>query len=209
MSDLSWSPDSSGSDEESDHDNEPPAKKTKVCEKTKTIPLKPSSKSLREQIVANNLNHLLHEGSDGSDGSESHLFSEESGISCSKVHHSGFSSVSSDGTSDSLSAEEKLCSYCQSNPCCYEIFKEDMFLALHNSFVKIVSDNKKDWVYTDLSGNEVDNSAIRKSLYKYYIYYRHGHLGKGNRIMVDECATKKIRTMFPEKNNVYLGFRIS
>ena len=35
---------------------------------------------------------------------------------------------------------------------------------------------------------------------------KHGHLGKGNRIPVPNCAVKKIREAFPDAEDNYVGF---
>jgi len=51
-------------------------------------------------------------------------------------------------------------------------------------------------------------NLVRKHCYRTYTYYRYGHLGKGNRVMVPSCVSDKIRERWPEENDDdFMGFR--
>ena len=128
----------------------------------------------------------------------------KSGVKLSVISNTKVSSDNDTGTDST-----HPCQCCQSNPCYFELYKENIFAALNNQYICYDGENGKDFTYNNLNGQKLTNATLRKSLYKYYVYYWHGHLGKGNRVRVEECVTSAIRKMFPEKNNNYLGFQIN
>lgn len=65
------------------------------------------------------------------------------------------------------------CSCCQSTSCYFDVFKERMINAMNNQYYCDKSGKGDKVKYTDLDGNKLKNSTLRKSMYKYYIYYRH------------------------------------
>ena len=165
-----------------------------------------------EQVNKNNMNAMntIMESKDDS-MNESDSTSGSDSISSSPRKKSGYSSVSSESNSSSREEDTRIdrgCDICNSSPCYFFIYKDDILAALNNQFERIDSENGVDFTYNDLNGQEVTNARLRKNLYRYYVYYRHGHLGKGNRVRIESCVTVRIRKLFPEKSNKYLGFRI-
>ena len=52
----------------------------------------------------------------------------------------------------------------------------------------------------------VDNERVRKTFCRMFTREKHGHLGKGNRIPVPNCAVQKIREAFPDPEDKHMGF---
>ena len=205
-SDSSWSNRSN----EDESITSPPQEKTKI-NKTHSSDKK-EEKRLAQFINNNAIETIFSEVNSGSScnsGSDGDLNSVDSPDN-SPRKRSGYSSISSNtdnNSSENSSDDDGWCSGCNSSPCYFDMFKDDIMTAINTQFCRVVAENGIDFTYTDLHGNEVSNGIVRRSMYKYYVYYRHGHLGKGNRIKVEDCATKKIRDIFPEKDNKYLGFK--
>ena len=103
------------------------------------------------------------------------------------------------------------CDCCNHKPCYYYIHKDNMMECFELQYEieeKLIKGVVQE-IYKDVHGNVVSNKYLRKSLYKYYVYFRYGHLGKGNRVKVETCVTEHIRNLFPEKDNKYMGFKLA
>jgi len=55
--------------------------------------------------------------------------------------------------------------------------------------------------------NHSTKSEVCHKMYKTYIYYKYGSLGKGQRIEISTCVVEKIKEHFPDPSNVYVGFK--
>ena len=101
--------------------------------------------------------------------------------------------------------EDEVCVICGGSPCEWTEFGpavEAEIQVLHLREFRVGQE-----VIVDKDGNLVSNNVMRKTLYKKFIYIKYGHLGKGNRIPIVSCVTKKIRELFPEiDDNKYVGF---
>ncbi|CAI6353104.1 unnamed protein product [Macrosiphum euphorbiae] len=62
-----------------------------------------------------------------------------------------------------------------------------------------------------LSVDEAENKLWRYLAYKNFTSWINAWttIGKGNRVVIPSCSIAKIRSVFPEKNGVYVGFRPS
>ena len=61
-------------------------------------------------------------------------------------------------------------------------------------------------IVVDKDGVAVSNAKMRKALYRLFTYKKFGHLGKGNRIPIPNCVTDKIKEMYPDDDDSYMGF---
>ena len=69
-----------------------------------------------------------------------------------------------------------------------------------NGLVGIDGDAVKD------SENGEVAKAHRYAMYREFTAYKHGYLGKGNRIQPPSCVVNGIRAYFPDPNEVYKGY---
>ena len=53
----------------------------------------------------------------------------------------------------------------------------------------------------------MDNGKKRNCLYPCFVFGEHGTLGRRNRIRIPECVVTFIRSLCPDENNNYTGFR--
>ena len=61
--------------------------------------------------------------------------------------------------------------------------------------------------YGDDEGiDKIDNSVKRKTAYRLFTYLKHGHMGKGNRIKIEDCVINSIRLYWPEEDGEYTGY---
>ena len=51
------------------------------------------------------------------------------------------------------------------------------------------------------------NSHKRNRLYRCFVFGEHGTLGRCNRVRIPACVVTFIRTLCPDHNNNYTGFR--
>jgi hypothetical protein len=96
-----------------------------------------------------------------------------------------------------------VCEVCGGTPCEWEEFGIEL---MENMKMMYDHGNDGDPV-KDRDGNIVANSTVRKGAYKLFTYMKFGHLGKGNRIPIPHCVTKKIRERYPEPDGNYMGFQ--
>ena len=50
-------------------------------------------------------------------------------------------------------------------------------------------------------------ASYRKSAYRQFVLWQHGHLGRNNRCIVPSCVVLSIRRKYPAPDGHYLGFR--
>ena len=101
-----------------------------------------------------------------------------------------------------METEEKqveMCMVCGGTPCDWDVDGEE-----------VVTDLKEMYHLGEEGSTEADNQTIRKSAYRLFIYYKYGHLGKGNRVPIAPCITDHIRELWPEKEEEdYTGYHSS
>ena len=61
-------------------------------------------------------------------------------------------------------------------------------------------------VTDDVHGDDPPN-VKRKMAYKYYVGWKHGPLGKGNRVVIPDCVKELIRSRYPDPDGVYMGHK--
>ena len=71
-----------------------------------------------------------------------------------------------------------MCAVCGETPCNWIVYGDDI---ISETELMYEEDPQKE-------EGEVENRFIRKLVYKYYIYEKHGFLGKGNRIRTPLCV---------------------
>ncbi|XP_075707197.1 uncharacterized protein LOC142741743 [Rhinoderma darwinii] len=55
----------------------------------------------------------------------------------------------------------------------------------------------------------LNNRSLRMVAYRMFTVWVHGYLGRKNRRTIPACAVQKVRAMFPEENQVYVGFKLA
>ena len=91
------------------------------------------------------------------------------------------------------------CFRCYEKPCEFTEF-ESQVVAYVNGLAGIDGDAVKD------SENGEVAKAHRYAMYREFTAYKHGYLGKGNRIQPPSCVVNGIRAYFPDPNHVYKGY---
>ncbi len=61
-------------------------------------------------------------------------------------------------------------------------------------------------VTDDVHADEPPNEK-RKAAYRYYVQFKHGSLGKGNRVVIPDCIKELIRSRYPDPNGEYMGHK--
>ena len=93
--------------------------------------------------------------------------------------------------------EDMMCDVCGGTPCDWSVYGSHL---VSEVVLMYEEDPDKD------VDNPVDNQYKRKSAYRYYIYEKHGFLGKGKRVRIPPCVLDRIRAMWPDENNDYIGY---
>ena len=52
-----------------------------------------------------------------------------------------------------------------------------------------------------------NNENFRHAAYRKFVLWQHGRLGQGNRVVVPSCCVLAIRSRYPDRNGIYVGFR--
>jgi hypothetical protein len=92
-----------------------------------------------------------------------------------------------------LKKMEEFCDQCGQCPCEWEQWK-DMVIEKN----ELMFGQSKD-------SNTTTSFMKRKALYKAYVCLKFGTLGKGNRVVIDNCVLDQIRSFHPDPNNNYMG----
>ena len=58
----------------------------------------------------------------------------------------------------------------------------------------------------DVHAEEPPNEK-RKAAYRYYVQFKHGSLGQGNRVVIPDCIKDLIRSRYPDPNGEYMGHK--
>jgi hypothetical protein len=102
-------------------------------------------------------------------------------------------------TKEDDNSETIMCAVCGGTHCDWIVYEDEIISEVELMYDK---DPQKG------QGN-TENRCIRKSAYRYYIYEKHGFLGKGNRIQIPSCVLDRIRVKWPESDGNYMGYRSS
>lgn len=106
-----------------------------------------------------------------------------------------------------LLPEEQLCCRRRAGRCIL-LLSADVFRTsiLNRNTLEIAVANRNDiFVYNEAPSN--DN--LRHAAYRQYVLYKHGALGKGNRVVIPSCVVWKVRNTYPSHNGIYTGFKPS
>jgi hypothetical protein len=102
-------------------------------------------------------------------------------------------------TREDDNSESIVCVVCGGTPCDWIVSGDEIISEVELMYNKDPQKGK---------GN-IENRCIRKSAYRYYIYLKHGLLGKGNQIQIPSCVLDRIREKWPESDGNYMGYRSS
>jgi len=105
--------------------------------------------------------------------------------SCIISRNSDFIGVSSDD----------FCDFCNGTPCDWSLYGQSIVESVQGTISTSHS--------TNLSSI---NKSRRFAAYRLYTRVKHGYLGKGNRTPLPKCVTDYIRSIFPDKEDSYVGF---
>lgn len=117
----------------------------------------------------------------------------------------------------------------QESVCCQEyanikhLIRNYTFITQNNLFEKLILDrdvlnitryqlilkSKNKTKRQLLSVDEPENKLWRYLAYKNFTSWINAWtaIGKGNRVVIPSCSIAKIRSLFPERNGIYVGFR--
>ncbi len=102
---------------------------------------------------------------------------------------------------------EWACEHCGSTPCDWEWIGK---IAVGNIIDQFTPHNNDSNIFIrDEDGSTVGKEKIRKTIYSMFIYMKHGHLGKGNRLSIPSCVLDRIRDLFTSEDGDYMGFKDS
>ena len=93
------------------------------------------------------------------------------------------------------------CEHCCKSLCLWSRYED---VVMRNYY-----DEVEDTINVDNGTIDEINSRKRKALYKLYVWYRFGRLGKGIRKVLPQCVKDGIRNHFPELDNDYMGHMAS
>ena len=77
-------------------------------------------------------------------------------------------------------------------------------LVLEDRVFDLAMKGNADWLCFNF--NPDDNSNWRYTVYRQYMMWQWGHLGRVNRKFIPACIVKMIRERFPSKSGNYGGF---
>ena len=89
------------------------------------------------------------------------------------------------------------CSECRENPCIWLTYQDSMKEAM------------MEWVdfETSTKGCPPKNNITRKETYKWFIRMKYGYLGKGKRVEIPACFLARVREIYPDEEEDYIGFK--
>lgn len=99
-------------------------------------------------------------------------------------------SVPCDGTPETVGLE--MCTYCGGTPCSWIELKDE-----------VIQKTIQDLCFEESK----TNNQARKLAYRRYIFDRYGYVGKGMRIQLPHCVMSGIRSVWPDANGKYMGFK--
>jgi hypothetical protein len=103
--------------------------------------------------------------------------------------------------------EDEVCCYtCAKTPCEWIEYGIPMLQQVQEKFNTETAKSAGHCIAKS-NGDEVPNNKVRFMCYRYFIYEKYGHLGKGNRMKLPDCVEKKIKEEFPSLDGTYTNFR--
>jgi hypothetical protein len=106
------------------------------------------------------------------------------------------------------SSAETHCVDCGLLVCEFKTVKELILEEVRDQFGSTDSESDDDMPYNSSpSSSSNTNKSKRFTAYQAYIRYRYGHLGKSNRKEIPLCVTNGIRSLWPDPDLNYVGFR--
>lgn len=90
---------------------------------------------------------------------------------------------------------------------CITLTRRFCKLCLHPNILQL----QRMLVRSNITNDHFDKSTqkIRKAAYRRFILNEYGRLGRGNRKVIPSCVVWKVRSWYPSKTGVYMGFRVS
>ena len=100
-----------------------------------------------------------------------------------------------------MSDEEiDFCALCGRSPCVWETDKQEIIDAFNGRYGGIP-------VEGSLEERREAQKQRRHYLYRHYINFMYGILGRRVRVKLPECITSGIRRLAPDPDSQYVGFR--
>ena len=89
------------------------------------------------------------------------------------------------------------CSHCGEQPCIWFTYEDS------------IKETMMEWYALETSTKHCPptNNLTRKECYKCYIRMRYGYLGKGKRVEIPACVLARVREIYPDEKEDYMGFK--